>query len=423
MLSFLKNIYDKFFSDNLSFRVRVFNVLGLTGVVLSISSAVNAVMAQNIVLVAASLAAAVFAAIMIYLFTFTRFRLPIKIITVTVVFCTIFPLMFFEVGTYGMIIFFLGVIFSSVLFEKRNAMIICIALMLYYSGFIVMANFPPMNLREPDFAEVRMQLMTFLLVSGALAAAVIWLVAAYEEQAAELKKYNDEKVEFLSVFSHELKTPLTSISGFAQLGERISQTGDPSNPKDVLQVQTCFTRIYRASEHLKRMSKQLLEITMIDQGVINVDLSPCVFSDLTEQVKAQFEPLNENRNNELVIIQTENLPPIYADPDKLLQVFFNLIKNAGSHTENGKITVSAKEENGMANISVADTGTGIPKELVPHLFKKFPQTEVSGVRTVHGMGLFICKAYITAMGGEIRLAKTSNEGTEFAIVLPFISKQ
>jgi signal transduction histidine kinase len=421
MLRSLKNIFNKFFNNNLSFRIRVFNVIGLTGVCLGISSAINAVLSRNPVLVAASLAASVVAVIMMYIFTFTRFRVPIKIITVTVVFCTIFPLMFFEVGTYGMIIFFLGIIFSSVLFEKKkNAVLICILMMIYYSGFIIAAHFPPISDAKVDFAEIRMQLMTFLLVSGALAITIIWLVAAYEEQAAELKKHNDGKVEFLSVFSHELKTPLTSISGFAQLGERISHTGDPSSAKDVLQVQTCFTRIYRASEHLKRMSKQLLEVTMIDQGVINVDLAPCVFSYLTEQVKGQFESLNENRHNELIISQTDNLPPICADPDKLLQVFFNLIKNASRHTENGKITVSAKEENGKVKISVEDTGTGIPKELIPFLFKKYPQTQVSGVKTDHGMGLFICKAYVTAMGGEICLAKTSAEGSEFTIVLPFI---
>jgi signal transduction histidine kinase len=421
MLRLLRNNFNKFFSKNLSFRVHVFNVIGLTGVILSISSAVNAVMSRNPVLVAASLAAAVVAVIMMYIFTFTRFRLPIKIITVTVVFCTIFPLMFFEVGTYGMVIFFLGIIFSSVLFEKKkNAVLICIAMMIYYSGFIIIAHFPPISYDAVDFAEIRMQLITFLLVSGALAVTIIWLVGAYEEQAAELKKLNAGKVEFLSVFSHELKTPLTSISGFAQLGERISLTGDLSSQKDTVQIQTCFTRIYRAAEHLKRMSKQLLEVTMIDQGVITVELAPCVFTDLAEQVKAQFMTLNEDRNNELIIDQTNNLAPICADPDKLLQVFFNLIKNASRHTENGQITVLAESDNGRVKISVKDTGTGIPKELIPFLFKKYPQTEVSGVKTDHGMGLFICKAYITAMGGEICLAKTSDKGSEFTIALPFV---
>jgi signal transduction histidine kinase len=417
----MKNIFNKFFNIRLPFRIRVFNVIGLTGVILSFASAINAIMSKSPVLVTASLAAAVVAVIMMYIFTFTRFRLPIKIITVTVVFCTIFPLMFFEVGNYGMIIFVLGILFSSVLFEKKkNAILICIALMIYYSGFIIIAHFHPFSITEADFAEIRMQLMTFVLVSGAVSITVVWLVDAYERQTEELKKTNDEKVEFLSVFSHELKTPLTSISGFAQLGERISLTGDPSSPKDIMQIQTGFARISRAAEHLKRMSQQLLEVTMIEQGVIEINLAPCGFFDLCEQIKGQFEGANENNNNEIIIAKTSNLPMINADPDKLLQVLFNLVKNADRHTQNGKITLSAKEDNDRINIFITDTGTGIPSELIQYLFKKYPQTEISGIKTDHGMGLYICKTYTTAMGGEITLVQTSDKGSEFMISLPVL---
>ncbi|MDR0986082.1 MAG: HAMP domain-containing histidine kinase [Ruminococcus sp.] len=421
MLKKLSSIFTKIFNKDLSFRVRVFNVIGLTGVFLSILSAVNAVMSKNLILVIASLVAAVVAVIMMYIFTFTRFRLPIKIITVTVVFCTIFPLMFFEIGDYGMMLFILGVLFSSVLFErKKNAVLICIALMFYYSGFIVMNHFPPFYYEDPNFPEIRMQLMTFILVSGAVAITVIWLVDAYETQAAELKVLNDNKVEFLSNFSHELKTPLTSISGFAQLGEQISLTGDPSSEKDVKQIQTSFMRIHRAAEHLKRMSKQLLEVTMIEQGVINVSLAPCVFAHVAEQIKGQFEAANENRGNELTAVSADNLPIINADPDKLIQVLFNLVKNADRHTEQGRITISAKAEADRVLIYVSDTGKGIPNELIPFLFKKYPQTEIGGIKTDHGMGLYICKTFVTAMGGEISLVKTSETGSEFLISLPVI---
>jgi signal transduction histidine kinase len=421
MFRSIGNIFTKIFNKNLSFRIRVFNVIGLTGIILSLSSAVNAAMSDNPVLIAASLGAAFIAVLMMYIFTFTRFRLPIKIITVTIVFCTIFPLMFFEVGNYGMIIFILGILFSSVLFEKKkNAVLICIALTIYYSGFIAAAHFPPANYLEPDFDEIRMQLMTFILVSGAISVTVIWLVDAYERQAAELKTLNDNKVEFLSNFSHELKTPLTSIIGFAQLGEYISQNGDTSSEKDVEQIKTSFTRIHRAAEHLKRMTKQLLEVTMIEQGVISVDLAPCVFSHLAEQVKAQFEAVNYHNGNELIVDSSGSLPMINADPDKLLQVLLNLVKNADRHTENGKITLSAKRTSGCVKIFLTDTGTGIAKELIPYLFKKYPQTIIGGTKTDHGMGLYICKTYITAMGGEISLVKTSGEGSEFMISLPII---
>jgi signal transduction histidine kinase len=262
-----------------------------------------------------------------------------------------------------------------------------------------------------------MQLMTFLLVSGAVAATVIWLVDAYEKQAEMLKKHNDEKVEFFSIFSHEINTPLTAINGFAQFGERISTDGNFSE-KDITQIQTSFARIYRASEHLKRMSRQLLEVTMIDQGIIRVNLAPCDFSDIIEQVQTQFEA--GEHGNELVITKTENLPLFCADPDKFIQVFLNLIQNADKHTENGKIFIWAVSEGDNLLIHVKDTGTGIQEELIPHLFKKYPQTIIGGIKTDHGLGLYICKVYVNAMRGEISLVKTSKEGTEFMISLPTI---
>jgi K+-sensing histidine kinase KdpD len=112
---------------------------------------------------------------------------------------------------------------------------------------------------------------------------------------------------------------------------------------------------------------------------------------------------------------------INADPDKLLQVLINLVKNADRHTENGTITISAESQKDSVKIFIADTGIGIKKELVPLLFKKYPQTEIGGIKTDHGMGLYICKTFITAMGGEISLVKTSGKGSEFMVSLPVLS--
>jgi signal transduction histidine kinase len=169
------------------------------------------------------------------------------------------------------------------------------------------------------------------------------------------------------------------------------------------------------------MSTQLLEVTMIEQGVISIVAAPCVFDDIAEQIKSQFETVNENHGNKLVTVKTDSLPVICADPDKLLQVLFNLVKNADRHTESGEITVTAKPtEKRAVNIYVSDTGSGIPTDLIPFLFKKYPQTEIGGIQADHGMGLYICKTFITAMGGEIKLVKTSTEGSEFVITLPII---
>jgi signal transduction histidine kinase len=165
------------------------------------------------------------------------------------------------------------------------------------------------------------------------------------------------------------------------------------------------------------MGTQLLDVTMIEQGIISVNLAPCRFSDIAEQIRCEFNRINNSKN----IMETRSaadIPIIKADPDKLIQVLYNLIKNANKHTEKGVITLSATAHDSTVKISVTDTGAGVQRELLPFLFKKYPQTEIGGIKTDHGMGLFISKTYIEAMGGEIHLEKTSDAGSEFVITLP-----
>jgi signal transduction histidine kinase len=420
-------LFSAFYGEHLSFRVKIFNVIGVTGIGLSLMSAVNGILSLNPVLIISSFVAAIAALALICIFTFTSFKLSVKIITVTVVFCTVFPLLFFEVGSFGMIIFVLGVLFSSVLFErKKNAAIICIALVLYYSAIIVIAHFPPFSYEELNALSLREQLITFVLVCAAISITVTWLVDAYEREAKKLRVINEEKIEFLSNFSHELKTPLTSIKGFAQYGQTIILNPSDDLNDDKAETLKSFESIISSAEHLDRMGTQLLDTTMIEQGIIRVNLAPCSFFDIAERVRCNFSTSSTSKNTLEVRSETK-IPIIKADPDKLIQVLYNLIKNANKHTENGVITLSATfnlgtpqtpGNGGLVKISVKDTGSGIPDELLPFLFKKYPQTEVSGIKTDHGMGLFISKTYIEAMGGEIHLEKTSDAGSEFVITLP-----
>jgi signal transduction histidine kinase len=421
----MRRVFSLFFAKSLPFRTLTFNILALTGIGLSIRSALKGVLSAEAIVVIASAAAAILSAVLMWMFTFTRFHLPVKIVTVTVIFGTIFPFLFFHQGEtpgYGVVIFALGVVFSSLLFEKkRNAIAITIALTLYYSFFIIISFFPPFHYGEVEGVILLENLLSFFANCIAISATVIWLIDAYEREAEKLRILNEEKVEFLSTFSHELKTPLTSIKGFAQYGASILEipSDDPEDDKE--QVRSSFESIIGAAERLDRMGTQLLDVTMIEQGIIGVNLSPCDFRDIAQQIRGEFEKLSRSKNT-LHVQEISGLPLIKADPDKLVQVLLNLIKNANKYTENGVITLSAKAEGTHVNISVADTGSGIPEELIPYLFRKFPQATIGGVKTDHGLGLYICKSYITAMGGEISLANTSGEGTRFVVSLPIMKE-
>jgi signal transduction histidine kinase len=419
----MRKVFSRFFAKALPFRTRTFNILALTGIGLSVLSAVNGALSAEAIIVIASVAAAVLSAVLMCLFTFTKYHLPVKIVTVTVIFGTIFPFLFFHQGEtpgYGVIIFALGVVFSSLLFEKkRNAIAITIALTLYYSFFIIISFFPPFHYGEVEGAVLREILLSFYANCIAISATVIWLIDAYEREAEKLRIQSEEKVEFLSTFSHELKTPLTSIKGFAQYGASVMESPSDDPADDKAEILGSFESIKHAAERLDRMGTQLLDVTMIEQGIIGVNLAPCNFNDIAEQICGEFEKLSRSENT-LHAQKISGLPILKADPDKLVQVLLNLIKNANKHTENGVITLTAKAEGERVSITVADTGSGIAEEMIPYLFKKFPQATIGGIQTDHGLGLYICKSYVTAMGGEISLANTSGEGTRFVVSLPVV---
>jgi signal transduction histidine kinase len=421
----MRKILLRYFDKSLPFRVRTFNILALTGMGLSALSTINGILSAEVVVVIASAAAGLLSAVLMWLFTFTRLQLLVKIVTVTVIFGTIFPFIYFhqgEIPAYGVIIFALGVLFSSLLFEKkRNAILITIALTLYDSFFIILSFFPPFHNGEVDVSILREVLISFYVNCIAISATVIWLIDAYERDAEKLRIQSEEKVEFLSTFSHELKTPLTSIKGFAQYGASVMKNPSDDPADDKAEILGSFESIKNAAERLDRMGTQLLDVTMIEQGIIGVNLAPCNFNDIAMQIRGDFEKQSQS-NNTLHVQENTSLPIIKADPDKLVQVLLNLIKNANKHTENGVITLTAEPEEKHVNIAVSDTGSGIPEELIPYLFKKFPQAEIGGMKTDHGLGLYICKSYMTAMGGEIALANTSGEGTRFVVTLPVLEQ-
>ncbi|MDR0964804.1 MAG: hypothetical protein LBM60_09330 [Clostridium sp.] len=403
--------------------MRTFNILALTGIGLSIISTINGIMSKEAILVIASLAAGVLAAILMCLFTFTHFQLPVKIVTITLIFGIIFPFIFYNQGKtsgFGVLIFALGVVFTSLLIEKRrNAIAITILLTIYYSLFIIHSFFPPFQYGEIDYAILRETLINFYVYCIAISATVIWLIDAYEREAEKLRILNEKKIEFLSTFSHELKTPLTSIQGFAQYAFDVIEHPSDDPADDQAQVQSSFESIKQSAEWLNRMSTQLLAVTLIEQGIVNIDLAPCDIKDIAIRISSEFEQINHSENR-LHVIFPENTPILKADPDKLVQVLLNLMINANKYTENGSITLTAKVCTDEVQIDVTDTGSGIPKELIPYLFHKFPQAEIEGVKADHGLGLYICKNYMAAMGGKIHLSKTSDEGTQFVLTVPIL---
>ncbi|MCR4889635.1 MAG: HAMP domain-containing histidine kinase [Ruminococcus sp.] len=250
--------------------------------------------------------------------------------------------------------------------------------------------------------------IVFIIVSAILAKKLADPVVSEHDM---LVKVNEMKTAFLSDASHELKTPLAAMSGYAQNAEIELSSGC-----DTKSVQEKLKRISSEANRMALMVTQILDATRIEEGRMVLELSPCDLDKLVrETVETYFAVLNKN-NNRLALRIPLELPVVEADASRLKRVFVNLISNALKHTHNGTILVKAGEEEGFIKVTVKDTGCGISPEDMPHIWERYYKGKHSETGT--GLGLFICKFIIESHGGKIWAESEVGKGTEFIFTLP-----
>jgi len=264
--------------------------------------------------------------------------------------------------------------------------------------------------------------------------AIVFSIDEYISEMAErrsrlsaLELTNQMKTEFLGNMSHELKTPLTSVSvlgkhSFSVMTEDWQQ-GDAGsdemrdNVQIIDELRDNLRIIVVESDRMRRIVDDLLNVAAIEQGDFTLRKEYFSFPDLMQEIgETQFKALNVNKN-ELKFSFAPDLPMIYADRDRIREVLLNLISNATRHTNDGSITITAKQVHKRIMISVSDTGEGIPEELQKSLFRRFLGADIGRAHGT-GLGLYICKQIIEVHGGNIRLESKQGSGTTVYIELP-----
>lgn len=230
-----------------------------------------------------------------------------------------------------------------------------------------------------------------------------------EAEKTALVSLNRLKTEFLSNVSHELKTPLTVVSGHAQLlGAQLAEPKYAA-ARDKSRI------ISSEADRMALMVGQVLDVTRIEENKILLEKCPCHIDELIHQAVESHFPILNKGGNQLKIDASLDLPKVNVDPRRITQVLNNLISNALKHTKEGIITVSAKEVNGFLKISVSDTGEGISDEELSSLFMRFrPGKDETGT----GLGLYICKYLVEEHGGSIRVESAVEKGTTVSFSLP-----
>ena len=234
-----------------------------------------------------------------------------------------------------------------------------------------------------------------------------------QKSKEEADKANAAKSQFLSSMSHELRTPLNAILGFAQLLEMLdTQKTYNSNIQEILQ----------AGYHLLDLVNQILDLSKIESGHLNLNIEPIALKDIIPECTSQIEQsLLKNSNIKIINHISEDETIVLADKVRLRQIFLNLLSNAVKYNrQNGTVTIEScpHDENNVC-ISITDTGRGIDTHEIDKLFDPFERLNYKhGSIEGSGIGLTVTKELVHAMNGEISVKSIKEEGSRFWFVLP-----
>ncbi len=239
------------------------------------------------------------------------------------------------------------------------------------------------------------------------------LAARFNIMAEKLQQAEAMRRQLIGDVSHELRTPLTAIKGSM---EGLIDGVLPANEET-------YTQIHAEADRLNRLVDDLQELSRVEAGAYRLDIRPVDIGTAAHTLVRRLGPQAEARHISLGAELPASLPRVRADEDRLVQVLTNLVGNALQYTsEGGRVRVTAVAKNGEVEISVQDTGVGIPPEHLGHIFDRFYRVDKSRSRQAgggSGIGLTIARALVEAQGGRIWAESPgAGQGTTFRFTLP-----
>jgi signal transduction histidine kinase len=239
-----------------------------------------------------------------------------------------------------------------------------------------------------------------------------------QEKNRQLAEASQHKSQFLANMSHELRTPLNAIIGVSEmLREDAEALKEDVEPLD---------RVLGAGRHLLALINDILDLSKIEAGRIELHLETFPLVPVIEAVARTIEPMAGKNGNALVIECQEDLGAIHADETRLRQSLLNLASNANKFTEKGTITIAAhrrqEKSRDWITLAVIDTGIGMTPEQMGKLFQDFSQASSATASKYGGtgLGLAISKRFCQMMGGDITVESEPGRGSTFTIRLPRI---
>ena len=331
------------------------------------------------------------------------------------------------IGLFGMIILSIFFAYSIVRFQTFDIKVISTQVLVVT---LIVLSGAQVLLAKDTTTNLILTLSTFLLVivfGSFLVMAVKQEVKRKEELQAvtirlanantELKRLDLAKSEFISIASHQLRTPLTAIKGYVSLILEGSYGPVSATVQDIL------NKVYTVNNRMSQLVEDLLSISRIESGRVNYTFGPVQLEALVAEIVDVFFVMAKNKNITLKMkLPKVPLPALTLDGNKIKEVVSNLIDNGLKYNSpKGKVTVSLVQQGEFACILVEDTGIGVKPEDAKRIFDKFTRSsetmrlDVSGT----GLGLYVGKNFVEAHGGRLDVASEgAGKGTCFTIKLP-----
>jgi signal transduction histidine kinase len=256
------------------------------------------------------------------------------------------------------------------------------------------------------------------VISDNADASLVRLANAYDTQLretnAQLSLASQFKSEFLAKMSHQLRTPLTAIIGFSEVLLQ-GMDGDlkPEQAQDV-------TEIHNSSAVLLELVNEILDLSKIESGKIEMAIRDVDLHEVVDQVITTMFQIAESKALKLTSKLSPATPVVIADPSRLREILTNLVSNAIKFTPTGSVTITSAPRDGMAEISVIDTGIGVPPDATERIFQEFRQgsDQISETYGGTGLGLSIARKLAELQGGRMGVESAPGKGSRFWFTLP-----
>ena len=427
VIPILKKIFGKLFSPELSFKARVFDLLALTGFLVSFSVfLISLLNGTSLINSGVLLSSAVLSLILLIYSSVTGNYRICYIITIIFLFMLLFPIMFFTAGGFksGMPCFFVfATTFTLFMLGGKTGIEFSSAeLLIYVACCIIACERPDLVTHFPDDKAIMIDVITgFGVSSAALGAAMFFQLKMYSDQQKKLETAMTEATQsskakgiFLANMSHEIRTPINVMLGMSELINR------SQNPEEIHE----FTSVIQSSGgHLLSIINNILDVTQIESGKIVTSLKPYRTDSLLSELVTMGSELCARKG---LAFETDISPDMMSmlegDKNHLRQLVTNFISNAVKYTETGSIRLSAEttaedDTRALLRITVSDTGIGIPEKELEHIFEIFRRGKNAIESAVEGtgLGLAISKDLADSMGGKLIAESRENEGSTFGI--------